>query len=90
MDIHESIESIESYLGEKKDCNIHLIWQEKFSQFNHQYIIEKSIDGVEWIELGIGKISTQESIAQNFEWLDTSNTFEKAYYRLKYIDPFGL
>jgi hypothetical protein len=75
-----------SFDAECEKQNIILTWTTATETNNNYYSIERSLDGIDWIN--IAKINgTGTSVNKRFySFIDLNNSFEISYYRLKQTD----
>ncbi len=68
--------------------NVELTWQTTSEEDNNYFSIEKSLDGVDFYEIGQTKGNGNSNQIINYRFIDTENA-GLAYYRLKQVDFNG-
>ncbi len=70
-----------------KEENVQISWNTLQEINNHKFIIEKSLDGINWLSIGEIKGANNSNEVLNYSFIDyqTRNTLI-TYYRLKQID----
>jgi hypothetical protein len=77
------------FKARKQDGSVKIIWTTISETQNAHFIVEKSIDGQSWKELGRLKGSIQTSQLTNYEMYDHAPAAGMQYYRLKQVDMDG-
>ncbi len=71
------------------DDVIQLIWATASEENFDRFVIEKTIDGKDFFEIGTVKGAGTTSVRQDYDFKDTSPVSGRTYYRLKSIDFDG-
>lgn len=79
----------QSVIGENLQIGTMLTWTTSFEEDNAMFIIEKSDDGLEFLNVGSVDGSGDSEEIKDYNFLDVMANTEKAYYRLKQVDFDG-
>jgi hypothetical protein len=80
---------LSSFSGEKKTGHVFLTWQTETEKDNASFIIEKSLDGIEWIQIATLPGAGNSLVRKNYVFSDDSPEAGVNYYRLKQTDYDG-
>lgn len=75
--------------GEELEIGIMLNWSTEAEENNSMFIIEKSVDGVDFTDVGTVEGAGNSHEANEYSYLDVMARAEKNYYRLKQVDFDG-
>jgi hypothetical protein len=73
----------------RKEGNILLLWTVSKDNEIKYYKIEKSLDAVSWVGLGIVQVIYKQNNVNEYQFTDASGTGGKIYYRIKAINYDG-
>ena len=76
-------------MGEEVAIGVILHWATSFEENNSLFIVEKSIDGLEFTNLGAVKAVGNSEKSNQYSFLDNSGNKEKTYYRLRQVNING-
>jgi len=81
--------NLEYFKGLGKDCSIELEWATSLEKNNKYFVIERSLDGIKYTELG-KLVGLQNSVLETkYHFKDDKIAASGYYYRLKQIDNDG-
>ncbi|MBL0295565.1 MAG: T9SS type A sorting domain-containing protein [Saprospiraceae bacterium] len=81
--------NLEYFKGLGKDCSIDLEWATSLEKNNKYFVIERSLDGIKYTELG-KLVGLQNSVLETkYHFKDDKIAASGYYYRLKQIDNDG-
>lgn len=66
-----------------------LEWSTSLENNSQMFIVEKSIDGVEYENIGVVNAAGESGDEKSYRFLDINSTKEKAFYRLRQMDTDG-
>lgn len=75
--------------GENLQIGTMLTWSTAFEENNAMFIIEKSIDGSEFAEIGSVKGAGDSEDVREYNFLDVMSNEPKTFYRLRQVDIDG-
>lgn len=78
-----------SFSGACNDSKVVLNWSTASEKDASHFVIEKSLDGQEWFELGMVNANGNTSSTSNYSIIDYEGYAELIYYRLTEIDING-
>lgn len=68
---------------------VNCTWQTSSELNSSQFIVEQSIDGINFTELGKINAAGNSVIVKNYQYIDTRASNGNSYYRLKIVDKDG-
>ena len=75
--------------GEELEIGIVLSWTTEFEENNSLFVIEKSLDGVDFVNVGTVEGAGNSNEVKAYQYMDVMARAEKIYYRLKQVDFDG-
>ena len=75
--------------GQAQDNSNLLYWQTAMEIDNEYYVVQKSKDGINWIDAGKVDAQGDSNAAQDYSFEDT-DPYTSTYYRLNYFDTEGV
>ena len=76
-------------LGYEQQIGNMLEWSTALENNSQMFIVEKSIDGVEYENIGIVNAAGESEQERGYRFLDINATKDKAFYRLRQMDSDG-
>lgn len=76
-------------IGEEVAIGVMLHWTTSFEENNSLFIVEKSIDGLDFTNLGAVKAIGNSKESNQYSFLDHSGNKEKTFYRLRQVNLNG-
>jgi len=77
-----------SFTGEERDCAVHLNWQTATETNSHFFVIQHSINGIDYTEIGRLNAAGNSQTLVNYDFTDNQPNIQN-YYRLKQVDTDG-
>ncbi len=87
--IHASCKFERQIVGEEVAIGVILHWATSFEEDNSLFIVEKSIDGLVFTNLGAVKAVGNSQKSNPYSFLDNTGNKEKTYYRLRQVNVNG-
>jgi hypothetical protein len=75
--------------GENLQIGTMLTWSTSYEENTAMFIIEKSIDGSEFVEVGSVKCAGDSDDVKEYNFLDVMSNESKMFYRLRQVDQDG-
>ena len=82
------VELVDFKAQQKEDYNL-ISWVTQSEINSSHFVVQKSIDGINWEEIALVYAAGNSDIEQSYEVLDAERCAEKCYYRLHQIDLSG-
>jgi len=77
-----------SFYGEERDCKVHLTWETATETNSHYFVVERSIDGIEFAEIERVSAAGESQTPLTYNFSDIGVSLQ-TYYRLKQFDFDG-